>query len=307
MNTKAQIVLSIYESDKSLSNREIARIVGCSRRYVRRLLNTIRNNAPKSTKMPRILIFDIETAPMEVYVWGLYKQTIPPDNIINDWFIIGWSGKWLFEPSIASDIVTPEEALAKSDVRILRGMWDLLEEADIIIAHNGEKFDARKLNARFITNGMTPPSSYHLIDTMKESKRHFAFSSYKLDYINKILGLECKKETTFKLWKRCVQGDEEALYEMNEYNEQDTRILEDLYVKLRPWIKSHPNLGLYMDTDKSVCPNCGNENLSWKGFYYTPAGRFRSFRCNSCGAIGRSRYSDLSKEERLKLVASVAR
>ena len=42
----------------------------------------------KLIDMPNILIFDIETAPMEVFVWGLYKQRISHDNVIQDWFIL---------------------------------------------------------------------------------------------------------------------------------------------------------------------------------------------------------------------------
>ena len=75
-------------------------------------------------------------------------------------------------------------------------------------------------------------------------------------------------------------------------------------MRIRPWIKGHPNLGLYIDTDKTVCTNCGNQTLNWAGYYYTPAGRYRSFRCDKCQAIGRSRVSDLDKETRARLLLS---
>ena len=55
------------------------------------------------------------------------------------------------------------------------------------------------------------------------------------------------------------------------------------------------------------CPICGKTNLNWCGFYHTPAGRFKAFRCKDCGGIGRSRYSDLSKAEKQNLVRAVAR
>jgi hypothetical protein len=76
--------------------------------------------------------------------------------------------------------------------------------------------------------------------------------------------------------------------------------LEELYLKLRPWIKSHPNLGLYVEGE--VCPTCGSDQITWKGKYRTPAGEYKTFRCE-CGAIGRSRHSEPKKS----LQRSVAR
>ena len=86
----------------------------------------------------------------------------------------------------------------------------------------------------------------------------------------------------------------------------DVVVTEELYLTLRPWMKGHPNYALFIDTDSTICTNCGSSNLSWGGFYYTPAGKYKAFRCNSCGAVGRSRFSDLTKEAKRKLLLSIA-
>jgi len=299
---KSERIIELYYKNKEWSNKRIANEIGVSKRHVRRVLNPMRD----SGKLPKILLFDIETLPCSVLVWGLYKQMISPDNVISDWACLGWSGKWLFDSKIISDILTPEEALIKNDKRIMESMWKVIDEADIVIAHNGDRFDVRRINARFLLNDIQPPSSYQTIDTMKVAKRYFAFSSYKLDYITKILGIDQKLSTSFGLWKRCLAGDSKALKEMQVYNKNDVRILEEVYLVLRPWIKSHPNVSLFTDLTELTCPNCGDTNLTENGKYYTPAGRFVSYRCK-CGAISRSRYSDLSKEERENLLVSVAR
>jgi hypothetical protein len=260
----------------------------------------------ESVKPARILLFDIETSPMEVYVWSLSKQYINPDNIIKPWSILSWSAKWLFEPTVVSQCVTGRDARDREDATILPGMWDLLNEANIVVAHNGNRFDIRRVNARFIAAGMQPPMPYKSIDTLRVAKNRFDLPSYKLDKINQWLNLTTKQKTEFEMWVRCVNGDEAALAEMKMYNESDVLILEELYLALRPWIKSHPNVGLYIDTTDTVCTNCGNTSLEWNGFYFTPAGKYEAFRCNSCGAIGRSRKSDLTKEERARLMQSVA-
>uniref|UniRef100_A0A6M3XN35 Putative RNase_H superfamily protein n=1 Tax=viral metagenome TaxID=1070528 RepID=A0A6M3XN35_9ZZZZ len=249
---------------------------------------------------------DIETSPMEVLVWGLYKQRIAPDNVIKEWSCLSWAAKWLCESEIMSGVVSPQEAINREDKSIINGIWRLIDEASVIISHNGTRFDLRKLNVRFLINGLKPPHPYQQVDTYNHVKKYFAFSSYKLDYLNRILDLQRKIKTTYDLWIRCINGDNKALKEMEKYNRYDVTALEELYLKLRPWIRSHPNLGLYYDSIETVCPNCGSDNLMWGGYYYTPVGKYSAFRCK-CGAIGRSRFTSISSDKQHKLVRTIAR
>ena len=238
--------------------------------------------------LPKILLFDIETSLMEVYVWGLYKQFIPHTNIIKDengqeksWFCLSWAAKWLYDDTILSDVVLPHEARARNDKRILKSIWELLDKADIVIAHNGDRFDIRKLNARFIDNEMDPPSPFRTIDTLKVARKEFAFVSYKQDFLTKHFHLQTKLETSFQLWVDCMSGDQKRLDEMAEYNRHDVMGLEEVYLKLRPYIKNHPNLGVLMDMD--VCPNCGCEHLDeTEATYFTSANQFPVYRCQGC-------------------------
>ena len=287
-------VIEFYESNGESETLEHFNLKGSSlRRYLRKHNN---DTAPK------IFLFDIETAPLRAYVWGLWQQNVDPKTqLTNDWFCLSWAGKWLFDDRVYSQRLTGDEAIEEDDTRIIHGIWGKLNEADIVIAHNGWKFDIPRLNTRFIVNGLQPPLPYEVIDTLKVAKRSFAFSSNKLDMLNKSLGLERKIETGgFELWDKCVNGDEKSLRKMEKYNKGDIVALEELYLKLRPWIKSHPNLGLYVEGE--VCPTCGSEEITWKGKYRTPAGEYKTFRCE-CGAIGRSRHSETKKS----LQRSVAR
>lgn len=260
--------------------------------------------------LPLILIFDIETSPLRCFSWGVGKQFLTYDNIISDWFIISWSAKWLFGDGVMSDVLTPDEAVRGDDERIIKSIWTLIDDADILIAHNGDRFDIRRLNTRFILHGMNPPSPYQTIDTLKvlcADKRGFSFASNRLDYIGELVTNKGKIETKYDLWKRCMSGEAEALSYMEKYNRRDVELLEEVYLFLRPWIKGHPNLGLYMDTTNPVCTNCGNENITWDGFYYTPAGKFSTFRCTACGAVGRCRTTALGDEKRKNLTVPVVR
>lgn len=249
---------------------------------------------------PRILLLDIETLPMEVNVWHLGKQRISPDNIIKDFSVVSWAAKWLFEDNVMSEAVSGQEAIDREDNSLLGGIWNLLNEADLVIAHNGNGFDFPKLNTRFIINGFSPPMYYRVIDTLQVARKYFKFSSNKLDYINKVLGLTRKTETAYGLWQECAKGNEAAIKEMQLYNMDDVFALEDTYLTLRPWMQNHPNLGVLVETEDTVCTHCLSpiQEENWTSQYYTTnTGKYRGFRC-SCGAIGRSGINELSKEKR---------
>lgn len=259
-------------------------------------------SAPKAAIAPKVLIFDVESSPIIVFAWRLGEQRLYPHQIIHDRFLISWSAKWLFDNKVMSGVLTPEEARARDDRRIAGDMWSLLDEADIVIAHNGKRFDLPLLHSRFIIHNMKPPMYYQVIDTLAVVRRVFGFSSNSLNYINLLLDIDGKKDTDFQLWVDCYAGDKSALRRMVKYNEHDVVILEELYVRIRPWIKSHPNMGLYVESWVEVCPTCGSDNLHWRGMYFTPAGRYEAFRCKKCGTIGRKLTNDLDKEEKKVLV-----
>lgn len=145
-------------------------------------------------KKPNILLLDIETAPIEAAVWGLWKQNVNIEQIKSEWFMLTWSAKWLFDDKIFSDKLTLEEVKTQDDKRISESMWKFIDYADVVIAHNGDGFDIPRLNTRFILNGIKPPSPYQAIDTLKVARKVFSFSSNKLDFIARQLGIEGKMD-----------------------------------------------------------------------------------------------------------------
>jgi hypothetical protein len=276
-------------------------------------LNYDTKNAPKPFKeeintSAKVLILDIETAPISAYVWGIWNQNINLNMIQSDWFCLTWAAKWLFEDKVYSGKIKPSEVKKQDDKRMIKGVWELLNEADIVIAHNGEKFDIPKLNSRFILSGLHPPLPYQQIDTLRHIRRQFGFTSNKLDYVNKLLNLERKQDTGgFELWEGCLRGDQASLDKMESYNVQDVRILEETYLHIRPWIKPHPNMGLFiLDETQSRCPSCGSDDMKEMGkMYYTSANAYESMRCGNCGATARKRNTAITIKERRHLTLSV--
>lgn len=250
----------------------------------------------KKQSKPKILILDIETLPIQVYSWGIFKQVLSDNMIIKDSCVLSWAAKWFGKSTILGDVLTPKEAIIRDDKRILKGMHSLLEECDVVIAHNGDNFDVKILNGRFLLNGMTPPSPYQTIDTLKQSRKNFKLTTNKLNYISKLLFRKEKLSTNFDLWRRCDNGNSEALSYMFEYNKEDVVLLENVYKILLPWIKNHPNHSLYRT--EFVCVNCGSEDIEESGHTYTSTGKYKVFRCNSCGGFSKERTADLNKENK---------
>lgn len=253
-----------------------------------------------------VLVFDIETAPLSGYVWSLWKQNIYGSQIKSDWFMLTWSAKWLFEDKVMSARITPEELAEENDLRITKLIWDLLEEADIVIAHNGNKFDLKSLNTRFLYHKLPNPSPYESIDTLKHARKAFRMSSNRLDAIARYLDIGTKIDTGgFDLWRRCMERDEDALIEMERYNIRDVKLLEDIYLRMRAWIKPHPNMYLYIGDNVSRCPTCGSDDIKYVGEYHTYTNTYDAFRCQNCGSLGRSRSTNTKLTDHRAMKTSI--
>lgn len=249
-----------------------------------------RNN---KIKRPKILLFDIETAPNLAYVWGKYQQDVI--EFESEWYILCFAYKWLDDkkthvvslPDFKNYKDNPED-----DSALVKELHTLFDEADIIIAHNGDNFDLRKTNARFLYHGLTPPSPYKSIDTLKMARKYFKFNSNRLDDLGKILNLGEKNHTGgFSLWKGCLNGNKTSWKQMADYNKQDVVLLEKVYKALLPWIHNHPNRGL-LEGKRVACPNCSGSNVQRRGFNYTRVGKYQRWQCTDCGAWSQERKTE---------------
>lgn len=236
----------------------------------------------------KVLIFDIETTPNLAYVWGKWQQDVI--RFQSEWEMLSFSYKWLGERktiSVGRNNFS-EEAL------VLR-LRQLFDEADIVVAHNGNSFDIKMCNAKFIEFGLTPPSPYKSIDTKLVAKRYFRFNSNKLDDLGNILGLGRKIETGgFDLWLGCMNNDKASWKKMLAYNKQDVVLLEKIYLKLRPWIDNHPGINI-IEGKPDVCPKCGSGPLHSRGVKHTKVSTVQRYQCQNCGGWSQARKGQRSE------------
>ena len=249
--------------------------------------------------MLKVLMLDIETAPKVAYVWGVWDNNVFENQIVQDTFIISWSAKWEGGEPFGA-VVSPEEAVDCDDARIMRKLWETMNEADVIVGHNSNKFDIPIINTRFIVNDIPPPSPYRKVDTLQLAKRHFKFNWNKLDYLNRTLSGDKKAPTGgMETWARCLRGDQAALDKMMKYNLQDVVLQEKLFKKLRPYVTGLPNMHI---EDADHCPRCGGTHLQKRGFTYTNASKFQRYRCTGCGGWSRARKAEaVSKDKAMPI------
>lgn len=244
--------------------------------------------------VPRILFFDIETAPNLSYVWGHYQQDVIAHE--REWYVLCVGYMWLGDKR-AKVLALPDyegyEKDPENDKALAQEVWDLLDEADIVIAHNGDKFDVKKMNARFLAHGLGPPSSYKTVDTLKGARRAFKLNSNRLGDLGAFLGVGEKQKTDgFQTWAGCMRGDEKAWGTMTRYCRQDVELLGRVYLKLLPWLGSHPNLNVYPGEPKDRCPRCGSAKRQRRGYAISRTMRYIRYQCNGCKGYYRERLGE---------------
>lgn len=252
---------------------------------------------------PKILVYDIETAPMLGFVWGLWDNNVALNQLHSDWYILSWSAKWLG----SKEILYMDQRNAKDiedDTKVLEGIWKLLDEADIVITHNGKSFDQKKLYARFVLKGMRPPSSSRHIDTKQIASRYFKFTSNKLEYLSNNLGTKYKKSkhakfSGFELWRECLAGNLGAWKEMQHYNKYDVLALEEVYKKLIPWDNTI-DFSVYFGGEARVC-SCGSRKFTNTKYEFTNTAVRRKLTCTFCGRELRDKANLLPKDKKASL------
>lgn len=248
----------------------------------------------KTLPNPNIICLDIETTPDLVWVWRLWDTNAI--EVEEDWGILCFAWKRLEEEEIHAvarpDFKKEYAADKDDDYKVVEALHKVLDDADIIIAHNGERFDIPKINARLLVHGFSPPSPFQSVDTLKMARKTFSFSSNKLNDLGKILGLgEKEKHHGFETWKGCMQGDKEAWKEMVSYNKRDVALLEDVYCALLPWVEGHPNMAL-LSNKMDACPRCGKDAMIRQGFKHTKTMTYQRWSCTNCGGWSRTRLSE---------------
>jgi len=239
---------------------------------------------PQNRK-PRIILWDIETTHNLVATFRLFGEDyIPPQNIIQERYIVCAAWKELGESKVHTVATTDDAARYKADphddYHVVKTLHDMLSEADVLVHHNGDAYDIKFFRGRAIVHGLPPLPPIKMVDTKKVAKTHFLFNSNRLDYLGKFLGLGRKASTTPGLWLEVLKGNKKAVKEMVVYNIQDVLLLENVFKQLQPYVT---NINQHLFTDGTGCPRCGSKHVQSRGVHRAESRAYQRFQCQGCG------------------------
>lgn len=240
--------------------------------------------APK----PRILLFDVETKPVRAWIWKTsYKMSVGHEQICKGerFDILCICYKWLGESKIHS---LDWGLKAQDSSAMIEAFTKVIESADLSIGHNSDKFDIKQINTQRLIHGQKPIAWPTSEDTLKQFRKHFAFPSYKLDYIAKLLTGSGKTRMQFDDWLDIVvDKNPDALEKMIKYCKRDVLKLEQIYKQASKFFTPKIHAGLLTGYGKAACPRCGVFNIRLNGTIINRTGRYHRFQCKECATCFR--------------------
>jgi uncharacterized protein YprB with RNaseH-like and TPR domain/rubredoxin len=232
------------------------------------------------TPKAKVLFFDVETSPLLGYSWRMYDSSLL--KVVEGRRVLSVAWKWQGKAAEAHSLRT------RTEEQLLRDIYKQLENADVVVSHNGDKFDHRVLNASFVKHGFRPVKPPVSIDTLKAARTYFSFTSNRLGDLGEYFGFGNKVQTGgVQLWLRCLAGETAAFRQMERYNKHDVLLLEKIYNKLKPWIRNHPDLvkltAKQVVREAVACPTCGSKHTQRRGRWATVASVSARHQCQDCG------------------------
>ena len=228
---------------------------------------------------PKILLYDIEVSRDIVAGYGpTYEFKVV--KTIQHQQLMCFAYKWLGDKKV-SYVSRHDFPTYKKFVQFLAYLQN---EADIVIAHNANRFDNKMANRFFLKEGIPPPSPYKSIDTLQVARSKFKFQSNSLRALSDFLELGEKEKITYADLEDDFMTDKpsrKTLRLMKKYTQMDVVLLERIYLKLRPFISNHPNVADLAQSDH-MCPKCQSYDVEKRGFIRTRSGQRQRYQCRGC-------------------------
>lgn len=246
-------------------------------------------------RQARILYYDIETTNLSwlvnSYSPKLYSNYLSHKDLVRDQTILSVAWNWFHEGDRVHCVsIKPSDPF--NDKGVVSHFHSIMQQADIVIGHNSDNFDFKKLNGKFIKYRLDPIffEPRHNIDTLKLARKYIGTPYKNLEYLCKEYELGSQKEDPPN-WKLVMEGDEDEIRKMRQYNKSDILAGKELYLLFRPYHKHHPDVAAIQDLRDVAgvkilaCKHCGDpNNLIQNGNYYNRARtkKKKRYQCNSC-------------------------
>ena len=231
----------------------------------------------------RILFYDIETRPIQAWLWSLGKQVVRHHQLVKDndqYGIICITYCWNDdEPAKSLDW-----DFDKQDETEMVATFDkIVKTADVVIGKNSDRFDYKRINTSRWLNDLPPAPEwmYFKDDVEVQLRRHFALPSYSLDYVSQILGLGGKMKMEMQDWIDIVEKTDRSKFEkMIEYGKKDIEDTRAVYNSIKNYIVPKFSVA---SKGQLECTNCGSRELKKNGTRRTGMTVYQFYYCNNHG------------------------
>lgn len=237
-------------------------------------------------KHPKILAFDFETSPAKGYFFGNIWETNIIDIIEYEQILcVAWMEHGSNKVHVkGQDDFKGYKKGVLNDKELVKFFRPIIVEADIVTAHNGDRFDLTVFNTRLLAHGFEPIPPTKSLDTKKIAKNKFHLPSNKLDDIADFLNLGRKLSTHKDLWMGCEKGIEKDWRYMKRYCAHDVILQDKILDYILPFAKQAINFNAI--TGETRCcanPTCGSTRLQKRGISVTTTSQYQRYQCQECG------------------------
>jgi hypothetical protein len=163
----------------------------------------------------------------------------------------------------------------------VRDFLRVYESADMTVAYNGILFDRPYLLAKCLEHKLPIPPNVPMQDPYFCVKANLRISRKSLQNTAYFLKLGNEKTPVEgKIWKKAGAGDAKSIKYIVDHCVADVLVLEELYVYLRPLMRTHWRLGGTL----GQCRFCSSFKLQSRGTLMTKnKGEVRRVQCMECG------------------------
>lgn len=230
---------------------------------------------------PKILLLDIETLPIAAKLIKFIVRFYPGSSLgaeMNSIICFGY--KWLGDKKAKSISVWDYPGWEKNvndDSKLCKDIYSICKDADVIVTHNGNRFDIPVINARLLFNKIENLPPIASVDTYSLAKRNMKLSFKRLKDLADFFGTVNKKDTGgWSLWEDVATKDLAACKKMEAYCRGDVDALEQIFLKLRRFAGNIPHC-------HTGCINCGSTMVAKEGIRRTLKKTFQRLKCRNCG------------------------
>lgn len=268
---------------------------------------------------PDVLMYDIETTLLSFWGFRMGEQRVNHGQLQGGYFsrshIICISYSWDFGKTVHTLDWGTSEADEK---QMIIDFDQLINEADVVIGKNSDRFDNKHINAHRMWNDLPgmPYWTKHTDDLEKQMRKHFDLPSQSLDYISNQLGFGGKDKMSFEDWVAInrmrlidlmgsvvgnemtltlfgkklhdvVKEGEKATAKMIKYNKKDVKDTGRLWKHLEKHFIPKVKANVFLETGPTACEGCGSTEVRSLGNRYSGKTYYKSVVCLKCGVTSR--------------------